>query len=1143
MRNDNDPVTRRNKKDGAPSSQANVVPGNSLASHLARREERWREKTLLAQHGRKLVNAAAASAFAVSDHQQESRSVQGESFAPSPRAPQQNNAVAARFQPNSGEMDVIVNPASMSTNTPAGSGYQELIQSKILQSGPVPLSLHLGRTRMAASGSNVNESIDNCSSISSLFSKSQLGNHSLHSSQNDRQEEHVAQSNILRNDPVLEFSNRRSVHDRPKVENEESTRSLFHDSGSLHNRHPHFYHGEERIEQQANPKHEENEESVRSAMSLLDNSENSSYNHRLEAELIQSKIIQSGQVPEALRRCDTRDVTTREEQSPIKKEESLSSVRSHLQRNMNSQIFLYDELIQSKDMQSGHVPDSLRRDHLRVDTRMENQNEDVNNDQSAQSLNTSISGSVASRQMLPRECDQLVASTKELVFAPDQTGNLSADNTTFLHDDLVLSKILQDGTLTDQVANRTPYVDLHQLPISTMRIETTSANALSCRRSNKIESKPDEGKKLASAKIDGEISQTAVTAATNDSLRDENSTARTSAAGFIITRKTEERERGINDTAEQFLACSAPHHLLREDDDYENHPPLEEMKRSDRSNDCNTLIIRQEYTQRRQRVQNVEINAARDVVGPYVGTITADDDLVVAVAIDEDVDVRPVAVAHEVKLGDLNSGNASRRRKLQQQRVRRLVLMISLLTCVLAIAAMTLRSFRKKESTQQAASFPPINDVQTAIETVIGSELLQESQSPYAKALQWILHDDAFQLTANSNTLFQRYFAACFYYATTTTGQWDSCNPEADSVHCLFLAGTVPQQAFRWLSNTSECSWAGILCDYQGRITSLTMSTYSCFETFHYPILDSNLIEFSHLPIPDHNNLTGSFPKGLYYFPFLQRCELAQGGLVDTLPVDLPENMKNLNYLSLRANQLYGKVPTQWWQMSKLIYIDLGMNRLEGIISQDVGDLMDLKYFHLNSNNFDGSLPNQIGNLNSVSDVDVSDNFLQGSIPVTISGLLLVEKLWICNNSITGSIPSTVGQLSTIDDLRLRGNQLAGTIPEQIFRLSSLALLDLSQNNLSGSLSSSISDFSPTLFSALFINQNNFSGTIPSSIGNLAFLDRMELQGNNFYGTFPANICLMPWSVLIADCSKLAGSRQCCTKCCSNDGTNCLPTH
>lgn len=125
----------------------------------------------------------------------------------------------------------------------------------------------------------------------------------------------------------------------------------------------------------------------------------------------------------------------------------------------------------------------------------------------------------------------------------------------------------------------------------------------------------------------------------------------------------------------------------------------------------------------------------------------------------------------------------------------------------------------------------------SSIERVFGEDLLEDPNSPYAKALQWMTFDDPLELIpSNSSNFIQRFTAVYMYYATTVGGPWRSCNPpdnpRTDSSICTYqkLTFLFPEQfdlqpSHAWLSNTHECEWAGIVCDDQKQIRSIDLGT------------------------------------------------------------------------------------------------------------------------------------------------------------------------------------------------------------------------------------------------------------------------------------------------------------------------------
>jgi hypothetical protein len=123
---------------------------------------------------------------------------------------------------------------------------------------------------------------------------------------------------------------------------------------------------------------------------------------------------------------------------------------------------------------------------------------------------------------------------------------------------------------------------------------------------------------------------------------------------------------------------------------------------------------------------------------------------------------------------------------------------------------------------------------------LIASEAqLCDETSPYRKALDWITFVDPIQLTPNNTKFAQRYIIAYIYFATSSMGPWTSgCAPANNDTglirdQCQFNK-TLPwvegedyrvkeMSAFRWLSGTDECDWAGIYCDKSSQVQSLEL--------------------------------------------------------------------------------------------------------------------------------------------------------------------------------------------------------------------------------------------------------------------------------------------------------------------------------
>ena len=125
--------------------------------------------------------------------------------------------------------------------------------------------------------------------------------------------------------------------------------------------------------------------------------------------------------------------------------------------------------------------------------------------------------------------------------------------------------------------------------------------------------------------------------------------------------------------------------------------------------------------------------------------------------------------------------------------------------------------------------------IRESVERIVGSEKLDDINSPYRKALDWIQNVDPLQPLPESPTFTQRYTAAYFYFATSVKKPWsDGCSPATNGEpdECVYkrLISVDPVEYAempwtRWLSVKSECVWAGVFCDESGQIRALEFST------------------------------------------------------------------------------------------------------------------------------------------------------------------------------------------------------------------------------------------------------------------------------------------------------------------------------
>lgn len=449
--------------------------------------------------------------------------------------------------------------------------------------------------------------------------------------------------------------------------------------------------------------------------------------------------------------------------------------------------------------------------------------------------------------------------------------------------------------------------------------------------------------------------------------------------------------------------------------------------------------------------------------------------------------------------------------------------------------------------------------IRAQIERVVGQELLEDPDSPYSRAMDWITYDDPMQLSPQDPNFVQRYTAAYFYFATTVDGPWRSCNPPEDpwsaetfcwfsSLSAIFPLRFTDYPSNAWLSNITECEWAGVTCDEQHQIRNLdfrkSLRLILCaFLVVHSP----NCV----LPT-EGNQLSGPFPEGIYNFAFLQMIAFTWSDLRGPLPAAIVD-MKHLVSIELHYNMFTGAVPDEWWSARNLQRINIGENMISGPISKGVSTLRDLKGLFLFTNLMTGEIPDEITDLDSLTYLRLARNQFHGRIPERVDKLLNIKEIWLHRNQLTGTIPRTIGNVTSLDELRIQVNPLHGEIPDEIYSIPHLQRIDLYECDFSGTISPEIGQLGDQLY-YFRISDNHFSGQIPAEFANLTFLYAVWLSGNDFTGSIPAGVCAHQGDELkevlvefTADCTENATgiaelACECCSTCCKADGTDCLPT-
>lgn len=212
--------------------------------------------------------------------------------------------------------------------------------------------------------------------------------------------------------------------------------------------------------------------------------------------------------------------------------------------------------------------------------------------------------------------------------------------------------------------------------------------------------------------------------------------------------------------------------------------------------------------------------------GQYPGGY--DDGLAVAVAVEDDEEDAFIPAAIEY--------DPDAKPPIYKNRRFRLYGMLScILVTAVAVAVSVGVTLNKPNNgpTLAPTSFRETIGIQEQLISVVGAEKLNDAESAYAKAADWIMSVDPLKLLPDSPTLIQRYLLAMFYFSSSNKGPWKSCNPpeEGGNSTCVFMALLEigpeftygSKESIRWLSGEDECSWAGVFCDENGYVAAIEL--------------------------------------------------------------------------------------------------------------------------------------------------------------------------------------------------------------------------------------------------------------------------------------------------------------------------------
>nr|XP_027074456.1 receptor-like protein 3 [Coffea arabica] len=395
-------------------------------------------------------------------------------------------------------------------------------------------------------------------------------------------------------------------------------------------------------------------------------------------------------------------------------------------------------------------------------------------------------------------------------------------------------------------------------------------------------------------------------------------------------------------------------------------------------------------------------------------------------------------------------------------------------------------------------------------------------------------------------------------YGTRTTQA--SCNQlDRDSLLSIYN-GVSTSSPLNWSVSIDCCSWEGVSCAYNGRVSRLWLTSRGLEGKISISI--TNLSHLRQLSLA-HNQLSGHLPERL--FLSLNRLEMIDlsynslsGQLLasgDHLPtsiktVDLSSNnfegivhslflqaARNLISFNVSDNSFYGQLPSVICNFSaSIILLDFSLNHFNGSIPFGFGTCSNLRVLRAGFNSIMGSLPGNFFDLSTLQEISFPGNKISGPLSNGIVNLTSLKVLELYANELTGPIPHEVGKLSNLEYLLLHMNYLNGTLPLSLMNCTRLTKLNLGVNSLSGAirilsgcknlgvllLSTNFhheslsnegnlvgSDGFPNLM-VLALGRCQLNGTIPIWLAKLGKLEVLDLSENAFTSSIPNWLGVLP---------------------------------
>ncbi|KAG9133194.1 hypothetical protein Leryth_024286 [Lithospermum erythrorhizon] len=187
------------------------------------------------------------------------------------------------------------------------------------------------------------------------------------------------------------------------------------------------------------------------------------------------------------------------------------------------------------------------------------------------------------------------------------------------------------------------------------------------------------------------------------------------------------------------------------------------------------------------------------------------------------------------------------------------------------------------------------------------------------------------------------------------------------------------------------------------------------------------------------NHLNGSVPKSIGLLFETQKHHISNSYMSGIIPDEIVgilktiNNLKLLQLVSIRENQISGQIPVSLCEMQSLSYLLINSNRISGEIPACVGTMKSLRQLNLSDNLLGSSIPLSFWSLRDLLVLSISMNNFSGSLPLEVGKLDGLALMDLSSNRFSGNVPTTLGDLISLQGLFLGNNRFEGVIGKYVW--------------------------------------------------------------------------------------------------------------